>query len=274
MNLSCNITIGNLSFNFHCPSSSWHQFLKKHYGPFFHEFTKARAVNITVKPGISGLNLPKKLQIIENKSNLAILRYDFSSASTAGFGKTVLSAEKDRFAFDSWFRIFFTVYGIQRNTVIIHGAGFVNNNRSYIFPGRSGRGKSTLIRILGKDKALTDELVCVYLKNRAYYAASTPYWGELKKGTGKTYISPLKAVLCPGHGNRVFATRLPNNETLKQLLRTVLFFSKDTPRMNKLLTFLHALSLKIPAGTLWFKKNSSKTQILSILNTLVMSKTR
>jgi hypothetical protein len=262
MNLSCNIAIGNLSFNFHCPSASWLKFLEKHYRPFFCQRTKSKSVNITIKPGISKLHLPKKLQIIEDNSALRLLRYDFSSTSADKLENTILYVVKNKYAFDSWFRVFFTLDGINRDSVLIHSAGFVFKNKAYIFPGRSGLGKSTLIKILGKESALTDELVCVYRKNRAYYAASTPYWGELKKGSGKVFNRPLKAILCPGHGSRVYKTELSKQETLRQLLRTILFFSQEARAMKKLLAFLHALSLHIPACTLWFRKDSKSSEIV------------
>jgi hypothetical protein len=269
MNLSCNIAIGNLSFNFYCPSLSWLEFIKKNYGPFISGHTERSAVNITIKHGISRLSLPETLKILEKYSALRISRYDFNSISSSTFDSTVLLVEKNKYSFDSWFRVFFTLYGIKKNAVLIHGAGLIFRNKTFIFPGRSGRGKSTLIRIIGKENSLTDELVCVYRQNRNFYASSTPYWGELKKGAGKYFSRKLKAVLCPGHGNEVYTTKISSIETLRELLRTVLFFSTDARKMNKLLSFLNALSLNIPAHTLWFRKDSSKTDILSAISNVI-----
>jgi hypothetical protein len=263
MNLSCSVKIGNLSFNFHCPSRSWREFLKKKYGPFFSGHAERSGVNITIEHGFSRKHLPKTLKVVEKNSCLSVSRYDFSSTSSGDINDTVLRLEKNKYSLDSWFRVFFTLYGIRNNTILIHGAGFVFRNEPYIFPGRSGQGKSTLIRILGKTNALSDELVCVYRQNRNFYACSTPFWGELKKGDGKIFDRKLKAIIYLKHGAGIRLDKTTAKESIKELLRTVMFFSNNACKVNELLSFLHSLSQNLPARIMYFRKDSTAEAILN-----------
>ena len=265
MNLPCTVKIGNIPITFFCPSSGWRSFLKANYKPFISKTTARRAIKVFIQPVFEPDHSRKKL-VADNKSgNWHIKRYDFESSSSSNFKKTILAVEKNKYAFDSWLRVFFTHCGITRGAFLLHGAGYSLGNKTFVFPGRSGKGKSTIIRIIGKSGALTDELVCVFKKGRSFFAASTPFWGELKKGTGKLYCGRLKKLFFLRHGKALKARGIPQRESLKELLKTVLFFSKNPEHVELLLNRLQGLACFAPCAKLFFRKDSSKKAILNTL---------
>jgi hypothetical protein len=127
-------------------------------------------------------------------------------------------------------------------------------------------GKSTIIKILGKDSALTDELVCVFTSKKNFFAASTPFWGELKKGAGKPIARRLNKLLFLKHANNITLARVPPKGALKQTLKTLLFFSKEPRRFAAVFSLCRQLTVKVPSYTLNFAKNSTRQDILNALS--------
>jgi ABC-type cobalamin/Fe3+-siderophores transport system ATPase subunit len=136
---------------------------------------------------------------------------------------------------------------------------------TYVFPGRSGSGKSTLIRKLGKGRALSDELVLVYLDGDIVTAASTPFWGELKRGRSRAVTARLRGFFFPRKGDRCFREPLPFNETLRQLLATVLFFARDPGTVQTMLSLASHVAGKVPAWNLVSALATEKEALLSCL---------
>ena len=266
MNLSCSLKIGNITFNLKCPTKYWLSFIRNNYKPFLIKNTVKCDVEITVETLVKLSSHQKTLTVERINKTWQIKRYDFISFSPDNLKTTLLQVEKNKYAFDSWLRVFFTLCGVKKSAILVHGAGYSVTNGTYIFPGRSGKGKSTLIRILGKSSALTDELVCVYKKGSTFYASSTPFWGELKKGTGIIYDQKLKNILFLEHGKNISLIRIAKGEAVRSILRTILFFLKDRTRVNSLFKLAHDLILSVPASTLSFKKDSAGKDILDVIS--------
>ena len=265
MNLTRYLKIGNLKFKILCPSGAWASLIDANYGPFLTRHSAGCDGQISISSLNRSSNLPRTLKVTRLGKAWQIARYDFRSASADGLKTTMLEVEKNKYAFDSWLRIFFTLCGIKNKAILIHGAGYRHKQSIYVFPGRSGRGKSTLIRLLGKQGALSDELVCVYSKGSSFFGASTPFWGELKKGTGDTHEGPLKKIFFLKHGRTLALERTGRAKAVKSILKTALFFSKDRAHLKALLALTHGLALKVPSAVLSFRKDSHKADILETI---------
>jgi hypothetical protein len=146
--------------------------------------------------------------------------------------------------------------------MLLHGSAYSSPEGIYIFAGRSGRGKSTMIKILGKSRALTDELVCVYKHKNKFFAASTPFWGELKKGVGYIYSGKIIKLLFIEHGSGTYLRNIPQGQALKNILQTTLFFSKQKEHVDYIFSSAFALTNNVPCNSFAFKKQSSKNDIL------------
>src|SRR3989338_4469919 len=61
------------------------------------------------------------------------------------------------------------------NGLIIHGSAVFNGSQAYIFLGRSGAGKSTIMNLLAdKYKPLADDTIIIKKENKRYYLYQTP----------------------------------------------------------------------------------------------------
>lgn len=83
----------------------------------------------------------------------------------------------------------------QMQGFLIHSCGFVYKNKGYLFVGSSGAGKSTMARILGKDKEvliLNDDRIVARKKNGCFYIYGTPWHGTEEIVSPE--IAPLKGL--------------------------------------------------------------------------------
>lgn len=80
----------------------------------------------------------------------------------------------------------------QKYGILIHSCGFVYKKKGYIFIGSSGAGKSTMAKILDKNKGvhiLNDDRIIVRKRHGRFYAYGTPWHGTAE------FISSEKASL-------------------------------------------------------------------------------
>ena len=81
------------------------------------------------------------------------------------------------------------------NGLIIHGSAVLNGRQAYIFLGRSGAGKSTIMNLLAdKYKPLADDTIIIKKENKRYYLYQTPMMDKqawVKKTSRKYAVGKL-----------------------------------------------------------------------------------
>ncbi|MCB4790942.1 MAG: hypothetical protein LHV68_03550 [Elusimicrobia bacterium] len=261
----CAIKIGNIGIIFYCPSAGWVSFIKRNYAYFLSR--NDSRYKVLLKNDRVGINI-KGLEVTERNKSYEIRRNDFYSFSEPGFKRTFLNAQRNKYSFDSWLRIFITLLAIENKGFLLHSSGvYLNSTGSfaatYLFPGVSGKGKSSLINILGKKIALSDELVYLFKRSGYFQAASTPFWGELEKGPGNIYSARLKGLYFINHGPDTALNKLTLGKGIKKLLKTVMFFSKKPSHIKKLLLLLEGTAREIPMFNLYFSLKSTKKDIIN-----------
>jgi len=266
MNLSLTVKIGQIKISFLCPSKEWHSFIIRNYRPFLAGSGGSAAFRVVIERGIRAPALCGELKVQRAADVWQISRYDFWSRSSFAFRDTSLSVEKNKYAFDSWLRVFFTLCGASSQTLLLHGAGYGSKSGVFVFPGRSGKGKSTLIRMLGRTGALSDELVCVFKKGGGFFAASTPFWGELKKGTRRPFSGRIRKLVFLEHGTENRLDKATLRDSVINVLKTALFFSREKRHVNYLLAYAQALANRVPPRVLTFRKDLKRNELLKILN--------
>lgn len=257
------IKTGKFKTSFICPSQSWQNLIKNNY----RDFLSAISCNTTVilqKNGLDGIKL-KNPKVIRQQNCWKIVRSDFSSESNDTLRRSALSISRNKYSFDSWFRIFLTLKALKSGGLLLHGAGISVDSGIHLFLGRSGCGKSTITKIIGKQQALSDEIVLIYKKGRQFFSASTPFWGELKKAPGKLFEGQIKGIYFLNHGKKAKMHKIGAPQALRKLLKTVLFFSKDIESINRLLEVSTAIIKQIPAYDFYFSHNSQKQEIIDII---------
>ncbi|MGH9593821.1 MAG: hypothetical protein ACRD5L_12075, partial [Bryobacteraceae bacterium] len=168
---------------------------------------------------------------------------------------------RHEYALDSLVRILLSVMLLDRKGFLLHAASVTRNGKAFIFPGRSGAGKSTVASLAPSGSVLTDEISLLSLAAGAWRAHGTPFWGEFR-AAGANVSAPVHGVyfLVQAPENRI--ERMSPGEGLRALLPKVLFFSADRLQTEKLLEILTEAVAGIPFHRLYFRRDPSFWEVL------------
>lgn len=159
-------------------------------------------------------------------------------------------------------QILLMYYLSHREGALIHCAGLEYDGRGYIFPGKSGAGKSTISRILaGRDgfDILSDDRMVVRKFGSTFYAFGTPWPGEAEIAVNKNF--PLSAIFFVSHGMSNRIERMAPREALERLLPLTSIPWYDVDIMTKMLAFCEDLTSHMPAYALSFKPDAEVTDL-------------
>ena len=137
---------------------------------------------------------------------------------------------------------------------VVHAAGLDLNGRGFIFPGRSGDGKSTLSMLFAERKEtalLSDDRVIVREIDGTFEAFGTPWPSDA--GMALNRGVPLSGIFFIHHGHANVIRKISPREALERLLPMVSIPWYDEEAMPKVLHFCEDLIYGIPAYELHFK---------------------
>jgi hypothetical protein len=142
----------------------------------------------------------------------------------------------------------------QKDGALIHAAGWEINGKGYIFPGRSGAGKSTQSRLFGihhKWQGLSDDRMLVRKLGQAIWCYGTPWPGE--EGIASNLGVNLAGIffLCHGEDNKL--RMIEPGEALKMLIPVVSIPWYDRETCLSMMYFCEDVLSQIPAYELSFR---------------------
>ena len=141
----------------------------------------------------------------------------------------------------------------EKEGVMIHAAGVEIDGKGYIFPGRSGMGKSTLSREFVSRKGpvvLNDERVAVRKINDEFKTFGTPWPGDAAIAVNRGV--PLSGIFFIHHGTHNRIREIMPGEALKRLLPLSSIPWFDPERMSRVLLFCEKLISQVPIYELYF----------------------
>lgn len=164
------------------------------------------------------------------------------------------------YSFDSFLRILYSLYLSLNEGFLLHSAGIKKNGRAYLFSGSSLSGKTSIIRHLEPsltkgNTILSDEIVAIRKKeqkrgNYLFFAYPTPFWGEFKLGKEiDNQGTKIEKVFFLGDKD---LSKLSFKEGVVQLWRNMIFFSKDSFSVNKLLNLGIEFLREVPVYSGWW----------------------
>jgi len=151
----------------------------------------------------------------------------------------------------------------QRQGAIIHAAGIVINGKGYIFPGKSGAGKSTMTRQFAGRRGiglLSDDRVVVRKEEGAFRAYGTPWPGE--EGIAENMNVPLSGLFFIAHGSENRIKEISAQEALERLLPVTSIPWYDRDVVPKMLDFCGDLVSHIPTYEFQFKPGIEVVDVL------------
>lgn len=149
------------------------------------------------------------------------------------------------------------------NGAIIHSAGIEILGKIYIFPGKSGAGKSTITGEFlndSKHKLLSDDRIAVRYMDCEYKAFGTPWPGEA--GVAINDDGPLGGIFFIKHSNNNYIKEVPPIDAFKKLIPVTSIPWYDRELVPKLFDLLENLVKNIPAFELQFRPDEEVVHFL------------
>ena len=140
-----------------------------------------------------------------------------------------------------------------RGGIFMHASAVESNGKGYIFPGRSGAGKSTISRFFAATgyNLLSDDRIVVRKINGDFYAFGTPWAGDA--GIAENRRLPLGGIFFLSQSSENRIQKLTPAEAVERLMpvSSVPWFDKQA--VPGILSFCEDLVLHVPAYDIFFK---------------------
>ena len=154
-------------------------------------------------------------------------------------------------SFESFLRVIYSLILPGRDGLAIHASSLMKDGKSYLFPGTSGTGKTTLVRLAPDATLLTDEISVVRGIGVAPVAFGTPFHGDLGI-PGENICAPISGLYFPLKDKKNFLERLSPKTALEKLLRNVVLFGQDQKLLRKVFHLSYQLVSALPCYDLHF----------------------
>lgn len=253
--VSQNITIdiGGTPIALRTEDPAFRALLEKRYPGFLRSDTKTNyALDIELLPEDGPVTDEPELHISHGSAGWRLMRGDFHANwdETRGQGKIIQTLSP--YAIDSVLRIVHSLIQAPQGGFLLHGASAIRNGRAFLFSGLSGAGKTTISRLAPPDATLlTDEISYIRRGGEGYEACGTPFAGELAR-VGANCRAPVAHLffLTQGPENRIDS--ISTSETLRMLLRNILFFADDSKLVEMVFRSACEFLGCVPASRLTF----------------------
>ena len=172
-------------------------------------------------------------------------------------GRAVFEKNAEPFAVESFLRVGYSLLAVEYGGLLLHSAGVLRDGHGYIFPGRSGTGKSTIASLATPtETVLSDEMVVVRKGGDGYLVYGTPFYGT-SSSAEHNIAAPLQAAFLPVKDQAVYLKQARQAQALSKLLASVLFFGQE-PALNRRLMDIGAdIVALVPFYELHFRRDGS-----------------
>jgi len=152
---------------------------------------------------------------------------------------------------NSFLRIVFSMILLKEKGFIAHASSLIRDGKGYIFPGKSGAGKTTITRLTPDGTLLTDEVSLVRKVNGKFRAYGTPFWGELAIG-GENTSAPLNKIFFPVKDDKNYVKELKTLKALEMILPNVIFYICNEDMERKLFELCYEFVCDVSPNELHF----------------------
>ncbi len=137
--------------------------------------------------------------------------------------------------------------------VIVHAAGWKSSQGGWIFPGKSGAGKTTLARLMAnacEGDFLSDDRIIVRKIDEQFRIYGTPWPGEA--GFAVNDSAPLQGIFFITQGSPLAVRRLMPSEAVSRILPVMSIPWYDSRMVEQITAFCDDLLRSIPVYQLTF----------------------
>jgi hypothetical protein len=192
----------------------------------------------------------------DGRFHIARADYEGVLARAAGHAEVVYAAGQVH-SLSSFLRVVSSLALAPRGGLLAHASSVVRDGRAYLFVGRSGAGKTTICRLRGDGRVLSDEISAVRRSGDGFCCWPTPFWGELEATGEPAESAPLARVLFPEHAPSTRAISLTAARAAHRLLDSVVHFTRDPADVGALLESATAIASACRPAVLAFRPDRS-----------------
>ncbi|MCF7810900.1 hypothetical protein K9N50_07915 [bacterium] len=145
-------------------------------------------------------------------------------------------------------KILFSVTAIEHNSFFMHAGATCYKEQGWLFPGRSGTGKSTLVKRLSSHKPFSDEMPLVSFEDTNCLVHATPFSSELTS-IPKPASAPLKGIMFLEKGKSFAKRKITSSESLHRLMQNVIVWGQEK-KSEKILSIAEKLVKSCKSYTL------------------------
>jgi hypothetical protein len=267
------IRFGKFTIAFRCECSEIIDFLNLHFKSNLSEALPALTIDITVVPADKTAvlySIQRYTHTIEKNKfnfgpNLVTGSWDNDRRQCTITVCDFLLTHEEVWLFDRFLcRIFYSLAldGGQTSTqtIIVHSAGIIRNNRGYIFFGPPGSGKSTIANLSRKFKVLHDDMSILSLYDSSVSVEGVPFNPKLIERTG---CRGTLSMICSLHQSPEAKIERGTADECVQKIVPETFLPMPLLSKNRKQAFeymLHSvrkLAVMVPYCRLYFKKDDS-----------------
>jgi len=168
-------------------------------------------------------------------------------------GQVEISTEN---SFDSFLRVAFSLILPGMDGLAIHASSLVRNEKAYVFPGKSGAGKTTIVRLTPEATLLTDEISIIRRIGTRPLAYGVPFHGDIGI-PGENVNAPVTGLFFPIQGKESYIEEIGVKSALQRLMPNIILFGQDQDLMQKAFNLAFELVSAMPCYDLHFLPNSS-----------------
>lgn len=195
-------------------------------------------------------SLNNQVDVYSKNGRVFIERWDFRGFLDLKNGKAEVKLF-EKTSFESFLRVIYSLILPQEDGIAIHASSLVKDEKAYVFPGKSGTGKTTLVRLSPDATLLTDEISLVRGIGVDPVAFGTPFHGDLGI-PGQDTSAPISGLYFPVKDKKSYLKKLSPKRALEKLLPNVVFFGEDQELLRRLFHLSGELAISLPCYDLHF----------------------
>lgn len=233
--------IGNIQIEI---ISKGEDFLGEKFQPFLSErnssiptmHLKAHRRNLNTASNSSELEM---VNVYSRDGKVVIERLDFSGY--LDFNTFMAYVEFNaKYSLEAFLRVAYSLILPHFAGLSVHASSVIRNGKAYVFPGKSGAGKTTIAELTSNGMLLTDETSVIRGIGKTPTAYGTPFHGSLEL-PGNNICAPIAGVYFPVKDGKNFLKRLPPQAALWKLLPNVNLFGQCNTLMERAFHLSHKL---------------------------------
>lgn len=246
-----NLRIAGLICNLDTDNHRWKKFLEKKYGFFKVSLHEKPLFNISIVPQVR-------------------INHDVIFFKESGKVKILTPLNLRRFrTFNFFLKTSLAYLLLNHQGFLLHASSLTKDSKGFIFTGKQGSGKSTVVKLAKNYQALNDDFTIIKKDKGKYFVFSSPFY-ETNPIPQTKIKAPIKGVYFLTQANENRLVKMEKDDSIIKIISLILtplsLPSISNSHSKKLLEKLWRLANDFvqnnPCYMLYFKKDSAFLELL------------